>query len=136
MKLHLRSLSVAIGFVMSALVVVGPTAPVEAFEELQPLTAISPVRVLDTRIGVGADAASVGPDETITLDLSEAEHAEFRADRFIAAINHRGSVPFALAYVARAVSPGDFHHPAALVEDMYRPEYRAITETGAVRVVE
>ena len=73
MKLHLRSLSVAIGFVMSALVVVGPTAPVEAFEELQPLTAISPVRVLDTRIGVGADAASVGPDETITLDLSEAD---------------------------------------------------------------
>lgn len=70
------------------------------------------------------------------LELTEAEHAEFRTDRFIAAVNQRDSTPFALAYVARAVSPGTFHHPAALVEDMYRPEYRAITETGAVTVAE
>jgi hypothetical protein len=70
------------------------------------------------------------------LELTEAEHAEFRADRFIAAVDHRGTAPFALAYIARAVSPGAFHHPAALVEDMYRPEYRAITATGAVQVTE
>lgn len=73
MKFHLRSLSVAVGLVVSALVFVGPAAPVEAFEEFQPLTAISPVRVLDTRIGVGAGTTPVGPDETITLDLSEAD---------------------------------------------------------------
>lgn len=70
------------------------------------------------------------------LDLAEAEHAEFRTDRFIAAVNQRDSTPFALAYMARAVSPGIFHHPAALVEDMYRPEYRAITATGRVTVSE
>jgi alpha-2-macroglobulin len=29
---------------------------------------------------------------------------------------------FRLAYVVRAVSPGTFHHPAASVEDMYRPD--------------
>ncbi|MEL6450340.1 MAG: alpha-2-macroglobulin family protein [Pseudomonadota bacterium] len=70
------------------------------------------------------------------FDPAPVEHAEFRADRFLAAVDHRSAVPFAVAYVARAVSPGDFHHPAALVEDMYRPEYRAITGTGRVVVTE
>jgi len=39
-----------------------------------------------------------------------------------------------LAYVARAVTPGLFYHPAASVEDMYRPAYRARTATGRVQV--
>ena len=42
---------------------------------------------------------------------------------------------FRLAYIVRAVSPGRFHHPAATVEDMYRPEFRAWTDTGRVEVV-
>ncbi|MEY8841848.1 alpha-2-macroglobulin family protein, partial [Cribrihabitans sp. XS_ASV171] len=68
------------------------------------------------------------------LDLSEARHAEFRSDRFIAAVDLQGSAPITLAYVARAVTPGSFHHPAASVEDMYRPRYRARTGTGLVEV--
>ena len=70
------------------------------------------------------------------LAPATAEHAEFRTDRFLAAVDHRGNAPFRLAYIARAVNPGDFHHPAALVEDMYRPEYRAITGTSRVRVID
>ena len=35
----------------------------------------------------------------------------------------------------RAVSPGSFTHPAALVEDMYRPQRRARTGSGSVTVV-
>ncbi|WP_299684958.1 alpha-2-macroglobulin family protein [uncultured Tateyamaria sp.] len=70
------------------------------------------------------------------LKPATTEHAEFRTDRFLAAVNHRGSETFQLAYVARAVSPGDFHHPAARVEDMYRPEYRAITGTSRTLVRE
>lgn len=66
------------------------------------------------------------------LQLSLAEHAEFRSDRFLAAVDHRGVKPLTLAYVARAVSPGRFHHPAATVEDMYRPAYRAHTDAGAL----
>lgn len=66
------------------------------------------------------------------LQLSEAEHAEFRSDRFLAALNLDGSAPRTLAYVARAVSPGRFHHPAAVVEDMYRPAYRAHTDAGVL----
>ena len=68
------------------------------------------------------------------LKTKEAENAEFRSDRFVAAVNHRDADPFRLAYIVRAVTPGTYHHPAATVTDMYRPEYRANTETGAVTV--
>ncbi len=68
------------------------------------------------------------------LDLSDATHTEFRADRFLAAVDLSGGETVTLAYVARAVTPGTFHHPAASVEDMYRPQNRARTETGRVEV--
>jgi len=41
-----------------------------------------------------------------------------------------------LAYIARAVTPGQFYHPAASVEDMYRPRYRARTGAGQLTVTE
>ncbi|MEH6738444.1 MAG: alpha-2-macroglobulin family protein [Sulfitobacter sp.] len=62
------------------------------------------------------------------------QNVEFRADRFLAAVDHRGDEAFQLAYVVRAVTPGEYHHPAALVSDMYRPEYRANTGTGRLIV--
>ncbi|MCT4607791.1 MAG: alpha-2-macroglobulin family protein [Pelagimonas sp.] len=62
------------------------------------------------------------------------EHTEFRSDRFLAAVNQNGNKPIQLAYILRAVSPGEFHHPAALVEDMYRPDYRATTASGRVTI--
>ncbi|MGR3435128.1 MAG: MG2 domain-containing protein [Shimia sp.] len=70
------------------------------------------------------------------LAPSATEMAEFRTDRFRAAIDQRGTGTLTVAYVARAVSPGTFHRPAALVEDMYRPRFRAVTDTGRVRIVE
>ncbi|MEL7099157.1 MAG: alpha-2-macroglobulin family protein, partial [Pseudomonadota bacterium] len=70
------------------------------------------------------------------LKPKQAEMAEFRADRFLAAVDHRGSEAFTLAYIVRAISPGVYHHPAALVEDMYRPEYRAVSSTGRLTVTE
>jgi uncharacterized protein YfaS (alpha-2-macroglobulin family) len=60
---------------------------------------------------------------------------EFRSDRFLAAIDAQGNDRFQLAYVVRAVSPGHFHHPAASLEDMYRPQFRARTEAGSVEVL-
>jgi uncharacterized protein YfaS (alpha-2-macroglobulin family) len=71
------------------------------------------------------------------LGLEEtAAHTEFRADRFIAAVDRGPRAPkrFQLAYRVRAVSPGAYTHPAARVEDMYRPHWRAWTETGRVEV--
>jgi len=71
------------------------------------------------------------------LELHEdVENAEFRQDRFLAAVDWRSDKPFRLAYIVRAISPGSFHHPAASVEDMYRPAFRARTAAGQIKVVE
>ncbi len=70
------------------------------------------------------------------LDTAYTEYSEFRADRFLAAVDWRNDSRFDLAYIVRAVSPGLYHHPAASVEDMYRPQYRAHTSTGQMRVIE
>ncbi len=39
-----------------------------------------------------------------------------------------------VAYIVRAVTPGSFIHPAATVEDMYRPERHARTASGRLVV--
>ena len=62
------------------------------------------------------------------------QNAEFLTDRFRAALDVQGTDPVRVGYKVRAVTPGDYHHPAALVHDMYRPEYRAVTETGRWQV--
>jgi uncharacterized protein YfaS (alpha-2-macroglobulin family) len=94
---------------------------------------------------------------------AEPEHTEFRDDRFVAAFNFGdvsaasetlsdasadtaplpgdGTAPSkpapvsaTLAYIVRAVNPGTFIHPAATVEDMYRPERYARTAAGTLTV--
>jgi len=57
---------------------------------------------------------------------SRIKHAEYRDDRFVAALalsSYRDNHVF---YLARAVTPGEYTVPPSLVEDMYRPEIRAI----------
>ncbi len=68
------------------------------------------------------------------LNTAEAEYSEARSDRFLAAVDWRSDQSFDLAYIVRAVAPGRYHHPAAIVEDMYRPAYRAWTDTGQMQV--
>jgi uncharacterized protein YfaS (alpha-2-macroglobulin family) len=82
------------------------------------------------RAGDVADIPWLGLEETVT-------HKEVRADRFVAALERSAEdrPDFQLAYLVRAVSPGRFAHPAATVEDMYRPRLRAWTGAGAVEVV-
>ncbi|UFS65675.1 alpha-2-macroglobulin family protein [Paracoccus denitrificans] len=65
---------------------------------------------------------------------TSAEMTEFRADRFAAALTWTSAERFRLAYIVRAVTPGEFRHPAASVEDMYRPEFRAWSNSGTVAV--
>ena len=84
---------------------------------------------------------------------AEPEHTEFRDDRFVAAFNSvetpdNGTVVLpdsptqtkppavtaTLAYIVRAVNPGTFVHPAATVEDMYRPERYARSAAGTLTV--
>ncbi|MGF7004764.1 uncharacterized protein YfaS (alpha-2-macroglobulin family) [Aminobacter sp. BE322] len=70
------------------------------------------------------------------LTQTEAAHLEFRNDRFVAAMDsgEGADQEFTLAYVVRAVTPGVYAHPAANVEDMYRPQYSARTATGMMEV--
>ena len=70
------------------------------------------------------------------LAQTEAAHLEFRDDRFVAAFNRDpgASASYMLAYVVRAVTPGVYAHPAASVEDMYRPEFSARTASGMMEV--
>ncbi|SEW45427.1 hypothetical protein SAMN04488515_3330 [Cognatiyoonia koreensis] len=70
------------------------------------------------------------------LESARHENAEFRSDRFLAAVDWRSDDSFQLGYIVRAISPGTFHHPAASVEDMYRPEMRANTDPGRVIINE
>jgi uncharacterized protein YfaS (alpha-2-macroglobulin family) len=68
------------------------------------------------------------------LPETEAAHLEFRYDRFMAALDQTGTGEMTLAYVVRAVNPGVYDHPAATVEDMYRPQFSARTATGKMQV--
>jgi len=63
-------------------------------------------------------------------------HSEFRDDRFTAAFDRRSNnrPVFTVAYVARAVAPGQYVLPQAYVEDMYRPDRYGRTGTGKVEV--
>jgi uncharacterized protein YfaS (alpha-2-macroglobulin family) len=80
-------------------------------------------------------AGSIEALEWLGLE-SEVAHSEFRQDRFLTAIDRYSNQPFKLAYVVRAVSPGSFHHPAASVEDMYRPDMTGRSDTGRVIIAE
>ncbi|MGI9399697.1 MAG: alpha-2-macroglobulin family protein, partial [Rhizobiaceae bacterium] len=70
------------------------------------------------------------------LGETYAAHSEFRDDRFVAAFNRNSNSNrniFA-AYMVRAVTPGRYSHPAASVEDMYRPEFSASTASGFIDI--
>ena len=76
----------------------------------------------------------------------EPQHTEFRDDRFVAAFDFFGerqrggatgpdvATKATVAYIVRAVSPGSFVHPAATVEDMYRPDRFARTASGRLDI--
>jgi uncharacterized protein YfaS (alpha-2-macroglobulin family) len=67
-------------------------------------------------------------------DLSDARIAEARDDRFVAAVDLRRRRSARLAYIVRAVTPGDFVLPGASMEDMYRPDVFARTRSDRVSI--
>ena len=66
----------------------------------------------------------------------EPANAEFRDDRFSAAFERKSgdAAVFTVAYVVRAVSPGRYVLPQAMVEDMYRPDRFGRTGTGTIEI--
>lgn len=76
----------------------------------------------------GTDAADLFGES------AEPDMAQFLRERFIASLTWQGSESFQLVYIVRAVHEGRFSHPAAVVEDMYRPQFRAWTDAGTVSI--
>jgi len=66
-------------------------------------------------------------------ELSYPRVAEARDDRFVAAVDV-SKKRFTLAYIVRAVTPGSFVMPGAVIEDMYRPGVFARTRVGRVSI--
>ncbi|HTI68050.1 MAG TPA: alpha-2-macroglobulin family protein, partial [Caulobacteraceae bacterium] len=66
--------------------------------------------------------------------LAEPSLQEKRDDRYVAAFTLAGGKPVTLAYVARAVTPGDFFLPGAEAKNMYRPAVNARTAPGRLKV--
>jgi len=94
--------------------------------------------------------AVLKPDDTAyewLPRLTDTTMVEARDDRFVAAFDigwryerrRKKGEPvvypkFTLAYVVRAVTPGDFIMPAVRVEDMYKPSVFARTEPSSLTV--
>jgi uncharacterized protein YfaS (alpha-2-macroglobulin family) len=75
---------------------------------------------------LGPDDAQNGPFKFLG-PLSTAKVQEARDDRYVASLELQGNKGFAVAYVARAVTPGDFYLPGAEARDMYKPAVFART---------
>ncbi|MBC7667728.1 MAG: alpha-2-macroglobulin family protein [Gemmatimonadaceae bacterium] len=82
---------------------------------------------------LGADDAQNGPFKFLG-ELTNPDVQESRDDRYIAALDLAGNKPFAMAYVARAVTPGEFFLPGAIAKDMYRPSLNARSDAGRINV--
>jgi hypothetical protein len=81
------------------------------------------------------DSGSIDALSWLKRDV-EPVHAEYRDDRFVAALDRDTgqSAFFNLSYVARAVAPGHYIYPPATAEDMYRPERYGRTAFGELEV--
>ena len=86
-------------------------------------------------VTTGDDGQKAAPGRFAFLGrLNEPSLQEKRDDRYVAAFKLDGGKPFVLAYVARAVTPGDFFLPGAEARNMYRPGVNAHTAAGRLRV--
>ena len=101
----------------------------------------SMLTVIDDALPAGFEVETVlGPEDAqngpfkFLGQLSAASTQEARDDRYVAALTVPGGKPFAVAYVARATTPGDFFLPGAEVRDMYRPSVAARSAAGRVRI--
>ena len=66
--------------------------------------------------------------------LSRLDVAEARDDRFVAALDVTDTDPRRLAYIVRAVTPGEFAYPGAVAEDMYDPAVFARSQAGRITI--
>ena len=66
-------------------------------------------------------------------EIAQAATTEARDDRFVAAVDVVDEAE-RLAYIVRAVTPGEFTLPGVVAEDMYRPDVYARSAAGRVEI--
>ncbi len=84
------------------------------------------------------DAAETIKESLKSMQKARIAHQEFRDDRYIVQLdlaydysNRRTD----LLYLARAVTPGEYLVPPAIVESMYRPNWQATSDAPSLLVV-
>lgn len=82
---------------------------------------------------LGPDDAQTGPFKFLGT-LTSPDVQEARDDRYVAAMDLGGGKTFAFAYVARAVTPGDFFVPGTQAIDMYHPAVAGRSSSGRLVV--
>ncbi len=82
----------------------------------------------------GAQEGTSGPYKWIG-PISWTKVQEARDDRFVAAVDiYSNKDAYTLAYLVRAVTPGEYVFPGAVIEDMYRPGVFARTATSKIKI--
>ncbi len=66
--------------------------------------------------------------------ITELEIAEARDDRFVASRTSYRLDDYIVAYIVRAVTPGEYVMPGVVVEDMYRPEDHGMTDASRITI--
>ena len=89
--------------------------------------------VLSPEDAAGQKGVASGPFAFIGK-LSSASVQEKRDDRYVGAVKITQGGSFTLAYIVRAVTPGDFFLPGAVAQDMYRPQVNARTAPGRIKI--
>ncbi|MDB5440060.1 MAG: alpha-2-macroglobulin, partial [Caulobacteraceae bacterium] len=79
------------------------------------------------------DDAKSGPYKFLG-ELSAADVQESRDDRYVASLQLEGNKPYALAYIARAVTPGAFFLPGVTARDMYHASIQARSGAGSIKI--
>lgn len=80
-------------------------------------------------LGSGEAASELTVDGRPVGELqASTRHVEYREDRYAAALPLMAGSTADLFYLARAVTPGEYRVPPPGVEDMYRPDIRALGE--------
>lgn len=79
---------------------------------------------------VSLDTLSIQGNSIASLqERTQKQYEEFRDDRYVTALDLNQYNESHVVYLVRAVTPGRYAVPAPFIEDMYRPEFRAIGET-------
>jgi len=122
--------------IVELIVAAGPSMPDALIVDLLP----AGLEVENLNLTPAEQWADIKVDDVMLDDRAgEATlvHEEYRDDRYVAALKLSGSEA-KLFYLVRAVTPGTYTVPPPQLEDMYRPELRAIGKTWpeSIKVVQ